>query len=114
MRKKQQQGDLNFFVVGKVPDNMKPIDNKGVIAIGEVSGHKHRFEHPERVRLYAIDGGKEKLTAADVGVRFIEVLEPVALLHEEHNAQMFAPGLYQLGFVHEYDYEKEETRFVAD
>jgi hypothetical protein len=112
---KLHQGDVLLSKVEGLPDlGACTIRKDGCVAVGEFSGHAHRFSEPERVKLFVVPGAK--LTPADVGVRYLEVTgaEPVLLRHEEHDPVAVPPGLYTVRFPHEWDYEREESRLVAD
>lgn len=117
MSRKLHQGDVLLCAVSGLPADARPLTTQdGKLAVGEVSGHAHRFEAPELVTLFATPDADTKRTPADVGVRYIQVLgdQPILLLHEEHNPVAVPPGVYSLRFPFEWDYEREESRQVAD
>jgi hypothetical protein len=67
------------------------IDGPIILAYGEVTGHAHRIDVPdtERSKVRYWDAGAE---------RFLQVMETVALTHEEHGPITLEPGIYRQGF----------------
>lgn len=55
---------------------------------------------------------KARLWRAENGDRFLQVIEPVTLRHEEHTAHTLAPGIYKLPT--QVEYTPAELRRVAD
>ena len=82
-----------------------------ILAYGEVTGHKHR------VRAY-MDTGSLPARLFDVGeMRFLDVREPSALVHEEHAPITLEPGIYKVskfGTGTQREYTPEAIRSVAD
>jgi len=89
-----------------------------VLAHGEVTGHAHALPK-DQVELYEIDleafasiyGGRVKAKAANT--RLLRVLEPVDLLHEEHDPIRLEPGNYLVSIQLAFD-EDEEWGHVKD
>ncbi len=75
----QRQGDLLLIPTAQLPDRISPLTTL-VVLDGE---HCHR-----------LDGGT--LLQDSSGQLFVQVREPVQLVHEEHQALQLAPGLYQV------------------
>jgi predicted YcjX-like family ATPase len=64
-------------------------DRKVILALGEVTGHHHRFEfhdNSHNVKLYVAHGG----------ARYLHVTKAAELLHEEHSTVTVPPGRYLL------------------
>ena len=82
-----RQGDVCLIPVTALPEGAKPVESKVrvVLAYGEVTGHAHAIYEPTKARLW--DAGVE---------RFLQVLEPCALAHEEHTHVLLEPGIYHL------------------
>lgn len=81
-----RQGDVLLVPVRKLPPGLTrapETTGKVVLAYGEVTGHHHRIETPEKAVLW--DAGAE---------RYLHVLERCDLLHEEHNTITLSPGVY--------------------
>lgn len=81
-------------------------EDRVVLAHGEVTGHAHAIKEVTKARYFDADAE-----------RFLQVIEKVALKHEEHSAVFLAPddragGKYQQAFQCE-DYGVEVRR-VAD
>jgi hypothetical protein len=94
--KQRQQGDVFFERVAALPTGAKKVkEQDGIFAHGEVTGHMHRATTPSNVELY-------------------EVIEPIEIVHEEHNTIFIDPGIYQYGQVREHDYLNEVDRIVVD
>ena len=75
-----------------------------VLAYGEATGHAHAIRS-EHAMLY-----RSKAANAD---RFLRVVRPVSLLHEEHSKIALAPGLYRVRRQIEWS-DADEPRVVAD
>ena len=98
-----RQGDVCLIQVAKLPKGAVAVESKDrvVLAFGEVTGHAHAIYDVTKARLW------------DVGVeRFLQVLEPVSLAHEEHTHKMLEPGIYYLP--QQVEYSPAELRRVAD
>ena len=88
-----RQGDVLLTLVDALPAgavDATPPDGRVVLAHGEVTGHAHAIyergtQAAPTVRLWS--AGVE---------RFLQVLAPVALKHEEHTHALLPPGIYQL------------------
>jgi hypothetical protein len=74
---------------------------KTILALGEVTGHHHRFET-----------GNVMLFRHDDGGGHIVVDKPAQLIHEEHSGITVLPGIYRQGF--QVEYTPAELRRVAD
>lgn len=115
-----RQGDVLLVPVSALPAGMTPVPlDKGriVLAYGEVTGHAHaiQIERPEaaaEIAEAAIARAKAKLWRAPSGDRYLEVIEPVDLRHEEHTAHSLAVGFYKLPT--QVEYTPAALRRVAD
>jgi len=98
-----RQGDVCLIPVKALPDGAQPRESTGrvVLAYGEVTGHAHAIYDVAKARLW--DAGVE---------RFLQVLEPCALAHEEHTQALLEPGIYRLP--QQVEYTPQELRRVAD
>jgi hypothetical protein len=101
-----RQGDVYIQAFDKLPEGflaVKKSGNKTILALGEKTGHHHRFEE-DHVTLYANDNGR----------RFIVIEgKPATLFHEEHAPITFAPGIYEVWQQQEWT-DDNEPRVVAD
>jgi hypothetical protein len=103
-----RQGDVVLVRVKAIPKDAveQPASgNKVILALGEATGHHHRFEFQDashNVKLYVAHGG----------ARYLDVSAPSALVHEEHDAAMVPAGLYLLPV--QVEYSPKELRRVAD
>ena len=101
-----QHGDVLIKGIGKIPEGVKavlPENDRWVIAKGEATGHNHTIVADKKAILYEL---KDEL--------YLEVLEPVTIVHEEHKPLPIPEGIYQIGRVQEYDYLAEMSRPVVD
>ena len=135
MKKKYQQGDallvsvtkqLELYIKSKLllPDypGIRGWDENGkiILALGEATGHHHRFE------LNKLDPG---VTVSTVHERYggyggsgyrrdasYYIIEggPATLYHEEHNPLTVPPGLYRRNIIREYDHISDSFREVWD
>ena len=102
-----RQGDVLLIPASKPNVELRAVpmkDNRIVLAMGEVTHHAHAI-YANEVEL--------KARLWDAGVeRFLQVLEPCDLRHEEHTAQRLEPGWYRLPT--QFEYTPAELRRVAD
>ena len=102
--KQFRQGDVLLVAIKNLPTNAvektAPADDV-ILAFGEVTGHAHRIKEREKVRVW--DAGAE---------RFLQVVERVALTHEEHATVWLDPGIYHLPA--QVEYTPAELRRVQD
>ncbi len=98
-----RQGDVLLISVDEMPSNMVPVEPDGdrvVLAYGEVTGHAHALS-TAGAALYENPEG-----------RFLRLVQPSALVHEEHSTINLAPGVYRV--VRQREYTPREVRFVTD
>lgn len=119
-----RQGDVQLQPVAALPagcTEIQPDGNAIVLAYGEVTGHKHAiYDHTDtpaaagEIAEAAIARAqtKARLWRAENGDRFLQVIEPVTLRHEEHTAHTLVPGIYKLPT--QVEYTPAELRRVAD
>lgn len=89
-----QQGDTLWQRIEQLPEGcteIKRIEGR-IIAMHGESGHTHAIEDIDA--LFYEKDGKHYLVAT----------KPVVLKHEEHNAQVIEPGIWELGQVREKDW----------
>ena len=105
MEKIVRQGDVLLFKVGALPKGAKPVKVKGdvILALGEVTGHAHRIVQGEKPSARIFDFGAE---------RYLEIVERVALTHEEHSAIFLEAGIYRQAF--QFEEKRAEIQRVAD
>jgi hypothetical protein len=103
-----RQGDVALVSVREIPKDavLQPIKgNKVILALGEATGHHHRFEFLDKshnVKLYATAGG----------ARYLDVSAPADLLHEEHSTARVPAGKWLLPV--QMEYRPKELVRVAD
>lgn len=105
MREGYQQGDVLLKKIDALPngaESVKPQARGVVVAWGEVTGHAHVLD-PRNVTEFEIGG-----------MRFLEVRETSPMTHEEHDPQVVAPGIYEIGGVVEKDWLADAVRPVVD
>ena len=102
MQTQQRQGDV-LLVPATLPEGAKQVESKGdvILAYGEVTGHAHRIKESTKVRMWS--AGAE---------RFLQVMDAVALIHEEHATVTIPPGIYKLP--QQVEYTPAELQRVAD
>lgn len=99
-----RQGDVLLVKIDALP-KCKAVGGEKediILAHGEVTGHAHRIMAPSK---------KARLWDANAE-RFLQVMETVALTHEEHSAISIDPGIYRIAI--QVEYRPEELRRVAD
>lgn len=117
-----RQGDVLLLPVIALPNGCEPVPlDKGriVLAYGEVTGHAHAIaDHGIKVNaaqaaeIAEAAIARARLWRAPTGERYLEVKEPVSLVHEEHTAHTIPPGIYKLPT--QVEYTPAELRRVAD
>ena len=103
-----RQGDVLLVRVKAIPKGAVLQPQKGpklILALGEATGHHHRFEFLAR-------DYNAKLYVADGGARYIDVAKPSHLLHEEHSVARIPAGIYLIPT--QVEYTPKELIRVAD
>ena len=127
MKQKYQQGDVLLVAVTKrVESDIRSEckietggdkDGKVILALGEATGHHHRFE------LNKLDPGVTISTLheryggrvyRDSLTYYLVEGGPATLYHEEHNPLTVPPGLYRRSIIREYDHISNSFREVLD
>lgn len=86
-----RHGDVLIQRISGLPQFCQPKQGT-TLAYGEITGHSHRFDQPNTVRLWEKNN-----------ILYLEVLEPTAtLVHEEHNSIELPQGIYQVWKQREY------------
>jgi len=137
MSNKYQQGDVLLKEIEQLPDNKKaPYEgdkiellhyedpNKVILALGEATGHHHRFELDKLPPSVLVKGYGKKSTVKYLthmkaeGGRESEYIEikggQATLYHEEHNPIEIPSGAYEVSIVREFDHLSQTTRRVWD
>ena len=106
MKNFKHQGDVVFIPVAKMPVG-KEIKHNGsdVLALGETTGHKHviMVALPDQMFITVLDGNK-----------FITLLAPGTVTHEEHKTITLDPGIYRIGQEREKDWFALTVHKVID
>jgi hypothetical protein len=95
-----RHGDVLIAPVEEIPASAKS-RKQPILAYGEVTGHSHRIEAPEKAELW--ENGNEL---------FLKVLETTRIIHEEHKPITLLPGTYRVWKQREYT--PKEIRYVRD
>lgn len=103
-----QQGDV-LLKKALIPSKATPTPFDGVLQHGEATGHKHAIEN-----FAADETDVVYLTDASTGKRYLRLIRPRRVLHEEHKPIEIPAGDYALEIVREYDHFDEEARAVID
>lgn len=103
-----RQGDVCLIAVDSIPEGAKAEKRKGkkvILALGEATGHHHRFEFMNTdfndVKIYHVGA-----------TRYLAVQKPAELLHEEHSTVAVPAGKYLLPS--QVEYTPAELRRVVD
>lgn len=110
-----QQGDV-ILKTTTIPKGEYEKITDPILQHGEATGHAHRlnmFRH-DSARTTGTCEQWEVLKDKHSPTRYLKVLEPTDLTHEEHNKITIPPGEYEIGIVQEYDHFAEEARQVVD
>jgi len=98
-----RQGDVLLIQIDDMPPDTVPVEPDGdrvVLAYGEVTGHAHALSTAGAALYENMDG------------RFLHLVQPSSLVHEEHSTIDLAPGVYRV--VRQREYTPREVRFVTD
>lgn len=96
-----RQGDITLTKINKLPKGAKKLDTK-TVALGEVTGHSHRFED-DTTELLMLNG-----------IMYANVPATTEIIHEEHKPLQIEKGIYEIGNEREYDPFTEGIRAVVD
>ena len=102
--KQYRQGDVFLEEVSEIPANavVQSRDSaRLVVELGQATGHAHAFYDASSALLHAPSGE-----------RFLRIVEPTALKHEEHAPIELPPGSYRVR--RQREYHPEEIRTVVD
>lgn len=106
-------GDVIVEKIEDLPESFEfmkkePMD---ALAYGEASGHIHKLFKMTDLPSgsYAFD-----LREKDDGTKYLKVIEPVVLKHQEHLPRIIPPGNYKIGIQREYDPFLKIARQVVD
>lgn len=99
---KHQHGDVLLKEIQELPKGAEPISGKTILAYGEITGHMHQIVSPHAKMFQK----KHR--------RYLKVLKPVKLKHEEHGSQTILPGIYFVDKVRQYDHLSEAIKPVYD
>ena len=98
-------GDLHVISVTSIPKDAEAT-KETVLEYGEVTGHAHRLNGDA--------GDAFTVFKTKAGAKFLHVVRPVDLSHEEHATRVIQPGDYEIRRTREADHMSGVTRLVAD
>ena len=107
-------GDVVVTSIENLPDDFDSmkIESNSALAYGEATGHVHklfRMSDPDLPNKVSYD-----LRVDDKGDRWLKVIEPVVLKHQEHEPRIIPCGLYKINIQREYDVFSNAIRRVVD
>jgi hypothetical protein len=85
-----QQGDVLFFSED-IPKSLDNIDTP-IVEHGEHTGHAHRLQEADEY---------EHLQHPNTKERYLRIVRPATVTHEEHMPVTLPPGEYRIGRVRE-------------
>jgi hypothetical protein len=88
---KYRQGDVLIERIDEMPDGLKKVEGRMILAEGEVTGHVHE-----------VFGEAELFRAEDLEEAFLLVEEEVEVRHAEHGTIMLEPGPHRVSRQREY------------
>ena len=98
-----QQGDVIMTRIESLPAKLKVLKTD-VVQEGEHTGHAHRLNR----------GDAQVFIEPKTKVKYLRLVKPTFISHEEHDGIMLPAGDYLIDIVKEYDHFEEEARAVAD
>lgn len=96
-----RQGEVMLIRINEFPKKLKEKDK--ILAYGEITNHKHRFE-TNQVQVFADESGQQ----------FVQVKKPSQLIHEEHQALEIPKGNYKVVLQREFDMVENFAKQVLD
>src|SRR5579883_942420 len=85
-----RHGDVLIATTEAIPPGAKRSQH-GVLAYGEITGHSHRVEEPEKAEVWEYRGE-----------RFLKLIATTRIIHEEHRPITLGPGIYRVWRQREY------------
>jgi len=98
-----QQGDVLLILGEQLPEQAQK-QSTNVVQEGELTGHAHRL----------FDGEFEVYQQPETKTKYLKLVTPTALRHEEHKQLNLPGGAVRIGIVKEWNYDEEESRKVLD
>jgi hypothetical protein len=95
-----RHGDVIISTAYAIPSEARRSKNV-VLASGEVTGHSHRIEAPEKAEVWECRGE-----------RFLKIIATTRVIHEEHKPITLEPGIYRIW--QQREYTPEAIRRVVD
>ena len=98
-------GDVILERIDSLPKDFKKMakSKDGALAYGEATGHLHQLQGE----------GFELRECPNTRVKFLRIVEPTDLKHQEHSPIKLPPGDYKIGIQQEYDpYEKLKRQVI--
>ena len=95
-----RHGDVMIAAAEAIPERAERL-RESVLAYGEITGHSHRIEAPEKAELWEFNGE-----------RFLKILDTTRVVHEEHKPITLPSGVYRVW--QQREYTPEAIRPVYD
>ena len=95
-----RHGDVLIAATDAIPQGARA-QSRAVLAYGEVTGHSHRIEHPEKVQVWELNSSL-----------FLEIFATTRVIHEEHSPITLPPGNYRIW--QQREYTPEAIQFIRD
>lgn len=90
-------------------ERIAPHPERGVLlALGEATGHAHAIADADAVEFYDVPENDNS------GVRWLKVLRPTMLRHEEHEGRLLNPGWHRIGIKRQYSEDEQGWSPVID
>jgi hypothetical protein len=104
-----RHGDISLHPVSNIPKDAKLIEGgkdyqngNFILARGETTNHFHKLlsgksqiDSTDPTIEAMFTNGKFKIYETEDGVRYVEVLSPTPLVHEEHRSIVIPAGIYE-------------------
>lgn len=95
-----RHGDVLIATIEVIPSGARRC-RSAVLASGEVTGHSHRVEEPEKAEIWE-----------ERGERFLKLTAPTRIIHEEHQPIPLDAGIYRVW--QQREYTPEAIRRILD
>lgn len=94
MRSQYRQGDILFEEVSEKDHMFNQYNEEGIVAYGEISGHKHILSN--NAQLYLRTGQQRGMHEGDNRIGYIIAEEGATVTHDEHAMMTLPKGKYKV------------------
>ncbi|HEC64563.1 hypothetical protein LCGC14_1307000 [marine sediment metagenome] len=109
MKTQVRQGDILFELVESKDHAFLQLNEDGIVAYGEISGHKHIIHGDGQ--LYVRPAQQRGYNEEDNRIGYIIANEDINIVHDEHATMPLGKGIYKVSQQREFVHTKELKRY---